>query len=85
MKRTGIVSRRKSGNLVYYAFQNKKILDICDSLCEDIENRYRRRTPETRRTKSRPTIKNRVSEKPEDVHPEKKTDLEIHQPGLKGL
>jgi ArsR family transcriptional regulator len=41
LKRIGIVSRRKSGNFVYYTLCNRDILVIYETLRRNIEERYR--------------------------------------------
>ncbi len=85
MKRIGIVSRRKSGNQVYYNILSKNILDICDSVCEDIESRYSRKRPVAKKAKSRPTVAASSAEVSHTEPPGNKEGIEILQPKLDGF
>ncbi len=39
MKRAGLVTRRKSGNHVYYCIRNEGVLEIFSSVCRDFEKK----------------------------------------------
>jgi len=64
MKRAGLVTRRKSGNHVYYSLRNEGVLEIFSSVCRDFENKHPVGkvvgSPTIRKGKTVRTVKNRL-------------------------
>jgi DNA-binding transcriptional ArsR family regulator len=64
MKRAGLVTRRKSGNHVYYSLRNEGVLEIFSSVCRDFGNKRPVGkvvgSPTIRKGKTVRTVKNRL-------------------------
>jgi DNA-binding transcriptional ArsR family regulator len=85
MKRVGIVMRRKSGNQVYYDIRSSNILDICDSVCGEIEGRHSRKRTVARKVKSKPPVAATSDEVSTSEPTVKKEGIEILQPRFDGF
>jgi DNA-binding transcriptional ArsR family regulator len=44
MYRAGVLSRRKEGNMVYYAIQDQACVELCKSVCNQIAGRMEEET-----------------------------------------
>jgi DNA-binding transcriptional ArsR family regulator len=85
MRRSGIVSRKKTGNQVFYTIRNQKIFDICNLVCEDIENRFRSVATPPKRKRGSPSRIPTSTEVKDVAHKPVRDDIAIEQPGILGL